>query len=324
MRFPVSRSWLAAAGIALLCSATREAGSAQLRLTLPPVERDRTTLVWARDFAASSLALVTFDQPSRTVRLARGNVRLEMPLDARTVRLNDVAVQAPTPARLIGGRVMIPASFAAKALGLSPVAITIRREFHGAPPPRMIQGRVLYAGRPLAGVVLRLVHADDFTFVPQLRASTDDKGRYSFAGVPDGAYRVYAYVGDNPGHFNRVTSRLDISGDSVEAPDINMGRVIEARDPPAGAILSPTREFVFTWLPCPHAAGYLFSVTDSATNEETFSRITTEPHVAVDVTRMSAGRRYEWRVTATDAAGGFLGGSPGAGADPFTFTLAVD
>jgi len=318
---------------AFACWVTAEAGAAAVvRPTVGLLKAHGTILVWVRDLEQSGLTRATFDARTQTLTLARGNVRLAMRIGSQTAYLNALPVRVPAPARIIGGRGMVPARFALDALGLHDVVVA------GEPPRRaraeerdtaaqgqaVIQGRALYAGRPQPGVVLRLVRADDFTFLPGLRARTDKNGRYRFSEVPDGAYRVYAYVGDNPGYFNRATATIQVAGRPVEAQDINLGRMLEAVDPPSGATLSGARDMVFTWSPCPQATRYHLSVVDPATNEEVFSAEVATPYAAVDLSRMSAGCDYEWRVTATDASGAFLGGSPGSGVEPWRFGLAVE
>ncbi len=312
----------AAAAIAVLAIMTSGAlALTELRATVTPREGRGELQVWARDFEQSGLARVTFDARTQTLWFVRGNVRLELRLGSQTARLNGLPVRVPVPARRIAGRVMVPARFVLSALGLGHARIASPA---AASAPATISGRVLYAGHPRAGIVLRLVRADEFAFVPDLRARTDAEGRYSFSHVPDGAYRVYAYVGDNPGCFNRVTARLEVKGRTVEAPDINLGRILEPEDPPRRAILSPAADIVFIWSPCPRAVHYHLSVMDPATSEEVFSGATSAPHALVDLSRMSPGHRYEWRVTATDAAGAFLGASPGSGAEPWTFSVAIN
>jgi hypothetical protein len=314
------------AAIAVFAVMTSQAlALTELRTTVAPREEGGELQVWARDFERSGLARVTFDAQTQTLQFTRGNVSLEMPLESPTARLNGVPVRVPAPARGIAGRAMVPARFVLGALGLGRATVVPAQ---GIPESQRtaatISGRALYAGEPQAGIALRLVRADDFSFVPDLRARTDPEGRYLFGHVREGEYRVYAYVGDNPGYFNRVTARLEVKGRAVNAPDINLGRILEPEDPPRRAILSPAADIVFIWSPCSRAAQYHLSVIDSATSEEVFSGVTPAPHALVDLSRMRPGHRYEWRVTATDTAGAFLGASPGPGAEPWTFTVGIN
>jgi len=323
----IFRSWKVVVSVGLACVAAHPTEATPvLRPTAPPVLHEGAVLVWARDFDQSGLAQVTFDARTKTVSFVRGNVHLTMRLRSTGAQLNRVAVRVPAPPYMdmVESRVMVPARFVLDALGLSRVEIAapVRTGAAGLREPA-IRGRVLYAGMPQPGIVLRLVRAGDFSFVPDVRARTDAEGRYSFSQVPGGAYRVYAYVDDNPGYFNRVTARFEVTGRMVEAPDINLGRILEPEDPPRGAILSPAEDMVFTWSPCPQATRYHLSVVDPATNEEVFSGATAAPRVLIDLSRMSPGHQYEWRVAATDAAGAFLGASPGSGAEPWTFSLAI-
>jgi hypothetical protein len=282
-------------------------------------------MVAAMDFEKSGLARVTFDKRTNQVLLVHGNVSLAMTIGSRNARLNGAAVVLPVAVVVVGDRAMVPAKFVASALGLSEISVKPAMDGKAAEAvsPK-ISGRVLYAGRPMPNAILRLVRAEDFSFVPGFRARTGGDGRYSFDNVANGAYRVYASVADNPGYFNRTTSPLRFVGAPLKADDIQMGRVLEARDPPSGAILSPKRDVVFTWTSCASGARYHLSVVDPATNEEVFSAETTMPYSTVPISHLSPGCLYEWRVAATDTGGAFLGGTPGCGAQPWTFRVALD
>jgi hypothetical protein len=310
----------------LLLLAGRNSLGAELPGRKPPGEGPGMLLVAARDLAQSGLAKVTFNEAANQVILVRENVRLEITLGSKNARLNGVPVQLPARVEIVKGRAMLPARFVLEILGLPRAKIKMPPAPAPTPAdlPGKIQGRVLYNGRPLAGITLRLVHAGDFSFLPKVRAITDTDGNYAFAAVPDGAYRVYAYVGDNPDYFNRATPAVRVGPRPIRVDDINMGRVLAALEPPRGAILSPNRDLVFTWSDCPQAAAYHISVVDPETNEEVLSAETAVSHITLPIPRFSPGRLYQWHITATDVRGEFLGGSPGAGAEAFTFKVAID
>jgi hypothetical protein len=299
---------------------------AELEVRATPLEHRGVLLVPARDLEASGIAKVTFEEAPRRLIFVRENVRLEIVIGSINARLNGVEVKLPGAVEIVEGRAMVPALFIMETLGLPRTEI---KPPSWSPPltasrKGRLSGRVLYNGRPLAGIVLRLVRAEDFSFVPELRATTDKAGNYGFASVPEGAYRVYAYVGDNPDYFNRVTPTVQLGASPALAEPLHMGRVLSALDPPLGAILSPDREMVFTWSECPQAAVYHISVVDPETREEVFTGTTRLPRIPLPVSRLRPGRLYEWHITATDSGGGFLGGSPGAGAEALNFSIAID
>jgi len=297
----------------------------QLQCSIAPLQQNGALLLWARDLETSGLARFSHDPATRTLTFTRQNVCLSMRPLSHTAQINGMPVPLRTPASIIQGRAMVPGRFVLDALGLSHVSIPAAGvPSHSRQNSDAICGRVLYAGRPLSGITLRLVRADDFTFIPDLRARTGAAGRYCFGNIPPGNYRIYAYVGDNPRYFNRVTARIELSGRAAQAPAINMGRMLHAGDPPQAAIISPSPDMIFTWSPCPHAGEYHLSITDAESSEEVFSATTSAPRALVNLSHLNPGREYTWRVTATDAAGAFLGGSPGSGAEPWTFSVAID
>jgi hypothetical protein len=304
------------------------AGSQPGAISQPAHARDRASsgrsgLVWARELEQAGLARVIYDPRTLTLTFIRGNVRLTMRAGSRTAQVNGIGVSVRRPAAIVNGRAMVPKRFVLDALGLQRANTTARTARSAQQVGALITGRVLYAGQPAAGVALRLVRARDFTFVPGIRARSDARGMYRFTGVPSGAYCVYVYVGDNPAYFNRATPGLNVADDEVAAADIHLGRVLRPAEPPQDAILSPAADFVFAWQLCPRAVEYALSVVDPATNEEVFSTVTRLPHAVVDLSLMKPGREYIWRVTASDSRGAFLGGSPGAGAEPWRFSLTI-
>lgn len=321
----MSRAWLAVIGLAALgvsgAAAPRTAAAKRPPVSAPA--KPQIALTPVRDFDRHGIARVAVDLRRRTVSLTRGNARLVMILGSRSAWLNNLPVRAPLPPTIVSDMVMVPRQFVWDALGLrgqtSPPPLPVRAAARGA-----ISGRVLYAGAPQADIALRLVRATDNVLLPGFRARTGQDGRYAFSRLPDGAYRVHALVGDNPAYFHRATRRITVAGRAAQAPDINLGRVLSPIDPPSGVILSPAADIIFTWSPCPRAAKYGLSVVESDTSEEVFNREVSAPHVAVDLSRLKAGRQYEWRVVATDAGGSYLGGSPGSGAAPWVFSLAAD
>ncbi|MDO8586123.1 MAG: stalk domain-containing protein [Armatimonadota bacterium] len=188
-----------------------------------------------------------------------------------------------------------------------------------------ITGRVTFAGAPTGGVRLRLINPKGALMPADKSASTDNEGRYSFAGLPDGEYRVYAYVGDNPDYFNRASNVISLSNGSEGKPaDVALGRVLHPLNPPVGGKVTPVDgKAEFTCSTCQSAAKYSFSIVESSSKTNMTSAASTEPLINMDISSLQPGREYEWRVTAVDDKGEFVGGNPGAGMPAWTFSLAA-
>jgi hypothetical protein len=191
------------------------------------------------------------------------------------------------------------------------------------PEAGAISGKVLFGGRPLPDVVLRLVRDFDSAFVRDVTARTDAGGSYRFARVAAGRYRVYAYVGDNPDYFNRETAAFAVRGGEVVAPTIAMGRVIRPVRPQPGARIPQTERLSFEWTPCPGAARYEFTVSDPETHEEVAFKVVTTPAATVPGDALTLGRRYQCQVLALSGNGEVLGATPGRGAPPWSVTIVA-
>lgn len=296
-----------------------------LHLTEPTVMRSGILLGCASDFELAEFARITWNSKKKQIIFTRGTIRVVMTTGSRTAYVNGTRTQAPAAAEILSGKVLVPVRFVLQSIGLPEVEIASNRAESKAEQERgRIEGRVIYAGKPLAKVMLRLVRASDFSFVDRFRSVSEKDGRYRFSSVPDGSYRVYAYIGDNRNYFNRASPTVDIKSSSVKVSDIHMGRILDTQDPPRGAILSPEVDLVFTWTECPQADVYHVSVLDPLTREEVFSVDTHKPYTSVPISRLTPGHIYHWSVIANDSEGAFLGGTPGSGSEPLTFSLAVN
>ena len=111
-------------------------------------------------------------------------------------------------------------------------------------PAASVQGRVLVEGAPQAGVIVMLTSApegaaDIFTAAPAPTAVTDGAGRYRFAQVAAGKYRLKVHA---PTYFVDASGedRLTVSeAEMVENYDINLkrggvivGKVLDGDDQP--------------------------------------------------------------------------------------------
>jgi hypothetical protein len=85
-----------------------------------------------------------------------------------------------------------------------------------------------------------------------------------------------------------------------------------------------------SWPPCPAATTYAVIATDLQTNQQVFSTSLpaptgSQPVSAIETTlpqaQLQAGHTYRWSVQALDESGKFVGGTPGCGSPPWTFTV---
>jgi hypothetical protein len=301
-------------------------------------------LVKARDLEQMGLVSLSWGKQSHVGILAAGDVTMEfrpgrerarVTVIARSGRPVETEEALAVPAELSEGQLLVPLVFVCDKLGVAVEARSggMLRLGSSVPAlaearpagraPAAVLGRVVFNGRPLPGVVLRLVKASDSTFVPDLEARTDANGRYRFAGLPPDRYRVYAYVRDNPDYFNRETATFSISGSDVVAPTISMGRIVRPVSPLPEARISFAKMLPFIWTACPGAASYEFTVTDPETHEEVALKTVQTSEAEVPGSALTPGRRYQCRVLALSEHGGFLGATPGMGAPAWTVVMII-
>jgi len=299
---------------------------------------DGEVLVRARDLERAGIADVRWQKQKGSAVLTAGDVTIEFRPGSRTARVTviarsgkPVAVQEPlaVPAELSNGHLLVPLIFVCGKLGVtietrSRDVVSLRRP---APAPTQdgatehargtIVGRVLFNGLPLSGAALRLVRESDSAFVPDTKARTDANGRYRFAGLRPGRYRVYAYVGDNPDYFNRETATFTVSAGEIAAPTISMGRIIRPVRPLPQTRIPLRERLQFEWTPCPGAASYEFTVADPETHEEVAFKSVRIPEATIPGSALTPGRRYQCRVLALNENGDFVGATAGMGAPPW-------
>jgi hypothetical protein len=323
-------------------------------LEAAPLVRGGEALVWLRDLAAMGFGSARWDASRERGALAAPAVALEFEPGSRKVTVSAVGRDGSESLRtevmseaavLADGRLMVPLTFVCEQLGVSSrvrsrLVVNVgsggaggagrsggllsQRDQPAAGAKGAISGKVVSGGVPLAGIVLRLVRASDSTFVPNRRAVSGVDGRYRFPGVPDGRYRVYAYVGDNPDYFNRETATVTVAGSGAEAQTISMGRVLRPLAPDVGARVGFGEHLTFAWTECPGASSYEFSAVDPESAEEVAFRSTEKPTTEVAGRGFTLGRVYHWRVLALNADGDLLGATPGRGAPPWSFAVVFD
>jgi len=225
---------------------------------------------------------------------------------------------------------MVPLSFVAKSLGYEydcsykTVASVITSP--AKTPARIsnaIEGKALYNGKGLAGVAVRAVDPE-YTAISGATAKTDATGKYRIEGLADGSYRAYVYTGDNPGFFLRASEPAAVKGgETAQIPSIQLGRIIAAVNPKSGEADVPyTKGYIeLVWTTCDGAATYTL-VLNKKGGEKVFELASEKPSARVPGNKLAAGALYEVQVSATNASGEFLGGTAGAGGEPWTFTTA--
>jgi len=184
-----------------------------------------------------------------------------------------------------------------------------------------IRGRVTCAAADLAGISLRLVRAGDSTLVPGVLAITDKDGAYELRAVPPGAYRVYAYTGDNPPYFNQCSRLTRVMRGEASTADLQLVMVLEAFEPQLDQVVNGGGLVSFRWSACPAADRYELTVSDAESGAEAFATRTVQPAATTAASSFAAGRAYRWRVRAVALDGSVIGASPGAGGQPWTFRV---
>jgi len=300
----------------------------EVELQQPVMRWGDVLLIWVRD--AERVGLGTLEPGTAGgVTLSKGRTEVAFEKGSDRARVNGTLQAMPAAAMIVDGRLMVPVEFVCRAMGVS---LRVGRVAVLTPPGRgasqwrrlgTIAGRVSYGGAPAAGGRVRLVRASNNTFVPGAAAVTASDGRTLFAQVPNGDYRAFAYVGDNPEFFNRRSAVVRMTMPArVQAEEIRLGRILQPLQPLPGARPKARGGQVrLAWSACPGAAAYRVTITRASGGAAVYSKTVTEASCQVPAERLEAGERVIWRVTATDAAGEYLGGSPGAGGTPWAFTL---
>jgi len=164
----------------------------------------------------------------------------------------------------------------------------------------IVQGRVLWNGQPVAGATVYV--ADDFKpgAVRYGTVTTDEQGRFSFSGVPEGS--KYVGVSGNQRVFWIGSGTPFTMTVSPFTRDFHLCKGFDLASPAMNETV--TNRPVLRWDPYPDAVRYL-AVVMSANTQPVFTRPLTETSVQVDVALVPG--RYQWRVNAFNAAGQMIG-----------------
>jgi hypothetical protein len=320
----------------------------QVELAAPPVWQGDVLLIWVRDLQTAGLGQVSWDGEHNQAILTTPNRQLIFAVGDRMVTIrtgsgadaNEIHGAMPCAPRLDQGRMMVPLAYVCKLLGAgyeepSRVVASVTLPSGQAGPASAtsagtgtITGKVFLAATPVPGIIASLV-SEGFSMIPGQKATSAKDGNYLFTGVPAGSYHVYIYVGDNPAYFNRFTPLLTVAGDTVQAPDIHLGAVMQPLAPKIGEAL-PLCDVRLSWPACPAATSYTVVATDLQTGEQIFSAQLpappsnpppTEIETTLPQAKLQPGHSYRWSVQALDDTGKFVGGTPGCGSPPWTFSV---
>jgi hypothetical protein len=292
------------------------------------LQRGMQVMVWLRDLEKLGWGTVESPSPNRVVFKGNG-VTLSFTKGEGVAMVNSLSVQLPINTYLRDGRLMVPLSFVAKALGYGyecverPVAmITTTPPKIESPVLNTLQGTVTYNGKGVDGIIVRAVDPK-FRVIKNAVARTDPNGDYKIDGLPDGIYMAYVYTGDNPGYFNRASSPVEAKGGGVfEVPPIRLGKVISPIKPKPGSTVRLTQSgyLSFAWTPCEDVITYKITIKKRGTDKIVFRLTTTKPSADVSTAVFLPGASYEIEITAENANGEFLGGTAGTGSKPWTFS----
>ena len=303
------------------------------------IQRGQQVMVWIRELEKLGWGTVDSAAPDRTTFKGNG-ITLSFTKGMDTAMVNSLVVRLPIDIYMRDGKLMVPLSFVAKALGYQydcterPVA-TILTSPPKAPvkTTNTIQGKVLYNGEGAAGITVRAVDPQ-FTVVKNATVKTDANGEYKIENLPDGTYMAYVYTGDNPGFFNRASEQVEAKGgNTFDVQPIALGRVISPTMPkPGSAISLSSQERVgvrsvqkgmveFAWSTCEGAAAYNIAIKKKGADKAVAEASVAKPEAHIPASLFVKGASYEAQVTAENAAGDNLGGTAGTGGKLWAFSV---
>ena len=292
------------------------------------VQRGLQVMVWLRDLERLGWGTVESSSPDRVMFRGKG-VTLSFTKGQGVAMVNSLVVQLPINVYLRDGKLMVPLSFVAKALGFQydcterPVATVITE------PPKpaskltnTLQGTVTYNGSGVAGVIVRAVDPE-FTVIKNAAARTDANGEYKIEDLADGTYMAYVYTGDNPAYFNRASSPIEARGGAVfQVQPMAVGKVLLPVKPKSGSELGPAQKGLaaIAWTACDQVAVYKLTIRKRGSEKVIYEVSTPKPDVSVPASLFVKGTAYEVQVRAENEKGEFIGGTAGPGGTPWTFS----
>lgn len=287
------------------------------------VHRGGQIMVWLRELEKLGWGVVD-SGPGDEVRFRGRGVTLAFTKGQGVARVNSLAVKLPIDTYLRDGKLMVPISFVAKALGFeyeSAPKTVVAVKTSPSPRTNSIIGTVLYDGKGVPGITVRVTDAE-FTVVKNVMARTDASGGFVLSPLPDGRFMAYVYTGDNPTYFNRASEIAELKGgQEAQLKPIVLGRILLPVSPKSGSKLSLSKPRLdFAWTACPGAASYKVHFGPVGKIVPDIDAVAKKPSLSIESSRFSAGLSYAAEVTALDAQGRFLGGTAGDGSSAWTFT----
>jgi hypothetical protein len=303
----------------------------KMDVTYPPKFTPDDVLVWVGDLVRFGWVSIESQGKGELV-IKRESVTLGFQSGKTEVSINSLTIESNTAPKIISGRFFIPLAFTCRALGFKygvRSALVIESETNPshssaatAIGKNSIIGKVLYNGRPVAGIKVRAV-TEKNVFVEGAIATTNNFGEYVLRDLPDGIFRPYVYVGDNTDYFNRIGELVLLADEaSVDVRPINLGRILNPQFPmPQDEVTCSGSKLKLSWSECPEAVKYRVTVEDVASSKTVFDVTVTEASAKVPVKLLATGRVYHWYVTVKGTNGAFIGGSPAGGKTLWTFKL---
>lgn len=242
-------------------------------------------------------------------------------------KINELSVTMAVDTYLKDGKLMVPLSFVAKALGyeydmqfMAVAEVITKPEL--MTKKNSIEGVVTYAGRGIGGVIVRAVDSE-FKPVKNMLAKTSDDGSFKITGLPDGNYMAYVYVGDNPQYFNRASEVVAVKNNlTCQVKNIPIGRILAVVNPKPESKITPSKGRISVeWTNCPLSASYEVVIRKSDSLGEVYRGTSKKPTMLVPITAIKPGIKYEISVTAVDSTGDYLGGTVGAGGKAWSFQI---
>ncbi len=290
--------------------------------------RGRQVMIWVRDLEKLGWGSVQVGQPQQVMFKSK-NVTLTFVKGQSVALVNSLAVQLPVETYVSDGRLMVPLSFVAKALGYRyATAYNVVVQIITSPGKvvekgnNAIRGQVVYDGAGVKGIVVRAADAD-FTAIQGAVATTDDDGHYRIENLPDADYMAYVYIDDNPAYISRASETIAVSGGrTLDLQPISLVLALTALKPKVGQLAPVIQGVVkFAWTPCKGAVSYRLDVKESKSQEAVAAVTSDQAASEVPADRFIPGVAYEARVTALGTDGKFLGTTARAGGITWTFTV---
>lgn len=293
------------------------------------LQRGRQVMIALRDLEKLGWGTVSSTTPDKFNFKANG-VTLTFTKGKDAAMINSLAVVLPIDTYVRDGKLMVPLSFVAKSLNYQydmaekPVA-TI-----STTPPKpteltlnTLQGTVLYDGVGVDGITVRAVNPD-YVVVKNGTTRTDVNGEYKFTDLPDGTYRAYVYIGDNPVYFNGASDPVDAKGGGVfQLQPVSLVRVIRPIKPKASAqVALPAKGSLdFAWTACEGTQSYTLIIKKKDSDKALAETAVEKPEAKVPASLFTKGSSYEVEVRAANVLGEPIGLTSGPGGKAWEFSV---